>query len=160
MAKKNDIGEFILKPFFKSKWFWIVLVGVLILMPVMGDINKNIPDDVEDSFYYSARSAYFDFIDGWLDREVPNTPSPEWTSYFYEHIEHGTELPEAKSPLTDRERHIVLKLYEMLVELENYESSWNAGQAYTRDAFFAAADEVVVLLNLDKDQTLQHTTAD
>ena len=147
---RKDFGDAMMKPLWKAPWFWLIVVALIaITLPVFNDSETQIPDDVDDSFYYSARDAYEDYMDGWLDRQVPETISAEWTSHLYEQIHSDENPPTDQEPLSTTEEEIIEYLYVMLQELSNYEEAWSNGVAYERDPFFDAAGEVADRLNLE-----------
>lgn len=62
---KKDFSESMMKPLWKAPWFWLIIVALFALtLPIYEDEEKQIPEDINDSFYYSARDAYQDFMDG------------------------------------------------------------------------------------------------
>ncbi|MBU6081483.1 hypothetical protein [Allobacillus halotolerans] len=148
---KKDFSESMMKPLWKAPWFWLIIVALFALtLPIYEDEEKQIPEDINDSFYYSARDAYQDFMDGWLDRQVPeDSVSVEWTTYHYEQIQSGTETTSDREPLSSSEEEVIELLHTMLTELENYEEAWSNDQAYEREPFFSTASEVANKLNIE-----------
>lgn len=63
---KKDFSESMMKPLWKAPWFWLIIVALFALtLPIYEDEEKQIPEDINDSFYYSCAGCLPRFY-GWL----------------------------------------------------------------------------------------------
>lgn len=133
---ENKSNEFeTTKPFWRMWWFWLLLALVVLQLPLFGE-EADIPDEMDQTFFYQSRDSFEDLMYGWIDRKMPETLTPEWVQYHYEQIQL------ANHEFSEDEVIIIESLHIMLEELTALVDAYSRGESIEHYRFIDAAIEV------------------
>lgn len=144
MGKKlfeNDL----IKPFWKTWWFWLLVALIVMQLPIFGE-KSQVPDGFNERFYNEAKDSYNELIDKWIERKAPSEYTTEWIKYHYGVIDSPEEN------FSDEEIIVIDALHTMLEQLLLLDEAINRGSTHEHETFVAAGKVAREFLQLEDEE--------